>query len=188
MKRKLTILAVFAICLSLLAYGTIAYFTAEDQAHNVITTGNIEIELKEWADAEKTTPFPENGIDDVMPGAEVTKIVEVTNTGENAAWIRVRVNKAMELEEGVTDEPDMDLIGLDINEEKWTLGEDGMYYYKEALEPGETTEPLFTQVAFDESMGNIYQNATLEIDVKAYATQVANNGTSALDATGWPAE
>lgn len=188
MKRKLTMVAVLAICLSLLTYGTVAFFTAEDQAHNVITTGSIDIQLDEWADADKTVPFPEDGVSNVMPGAEVTKIVEVTNKGENAAWIRVNVDKAIELAEGVEGKVDLDLVGLDVNEEHWTLGEDGFYYYKEALEPGKTTEPLFTAVSFDKDMDNLYQNATVQVDVKAYATQVANNGSSALDATGWPAE
>ena len=47
MKRKLLILSVLAICLSTLAAGTLAYFTAEDKAHNVITTGGIDITVQE---------------------------------------------------------------------------------------------------------------------------------------------
>ena len=45
MKRKLLILSVLAICLSTLAAGTLAYFTAEGKAHNVITTGGVHIAL-----------------------------------------------------------------------------------------------------------------------------------------------
>ena len=37
-------------------------------------------------------------------------------------------------------------------------------------------------------MSNMYQNSKAVIDVTAQATQVANNGTSALDAAGWPEE
>ena len=50
MKRKLLILSVLAICLAILAAGTFAYFTSEDTAHNVITTGGVKIAVQEWAD------------------------------------------------------------------------------------------------------------------------------------------
>ena len=43
MKRKLLILSVLAICLATLAAGTITFFTAEGKAHNVITTGGVEM-------------------------------------------------------------------------------------------------------------------------------------------------
>lgn len=188
MKRRLLAGAVIVMCLSLLAYGTLAYFTAEDTAHNVITSGEIDIELLEWADEERTTPFPENGVNGVMPGTDVTKIVEVKNTGSNAAYIRVKVEKEIVLPDGVEGEPDSGLMKLDFDEVYWTLGEDGFYYYNEALEPGAVTEPLFASVSFDTSMGNIYQNSTASVDVTAYAVQVANNGDGVMDAKGWPQE
>ena len=46
-KRKLFSLAVIAMCLSIVGTGTLAYFTDSTTAHNVITTGNIDIELIE---------------------------------------------------------------------------------------------------------------------------------------------
>ena len=186
MKRKLLAVAVTVICLSMMAYGTLAYFTAEDTAHNVITSGEIDIELQEWADAEKTTPFPEDGVSGVMPGTEVTKIVEVKNTGANDAYIRVKVEKEFVLSEGVEGETDSGLMKIDFDESRWVDGEDGYYYYKEALAPGAVTEPLFASVKFDPAMGNLYQNSTAKVDVTAYAVQVANNGDSVMDAKGWP--
>ena len=50
MKRRISILSVLVICLATLAAGTIAYFTAEEKAHNVITTGGVKIAVREWAD------------------------------------------------------------------------------------------------------------------------------------------
>lgn len=188
MKRKLLAGAVIMICLSLMAYGTLAYFTAEDTAHNVIKSGEIAIELQEWADEEKTTPFPEDGVSGVMPGSDVTKIVEVKNTGSNAAYIRVKVEKEIILPDGVEGEPDSGLMKIDFDETYWTLGEDGYYYYNAALEPDAVTEPLFASVSFDPAMGNIYQNSTAKVDVTAYAVQVANNGDGVMDAKGWPEE
>ena len=40
MKRKLLLLSVLAICVATLAAGTLAYFSADGTARNVITTGN----------------------------------------------------------------------------------------------------------------------------------------------------
>ena len=92
MKRKILILSVLAICIATLAAGTLAYYNAETTAHNVITTGGVEIAVQEWADKDKTQPFED--LMGVMPDATVTKIAEVKNTGASDAWIRVRVDKA----------------------------------------------------------------------------------------------
>lgn len=184
-KWKIVALCTVLACLSIVASGTLAYFTASKTAHNVITSGGVDIELKEWVDEDKTVPFPEDGIKNVMPAAEVTKIVEVTNTGASAAWVRVKVDKTIELAEGVEGTPDPELIMLDINTTDW-IKQGDFYYYSKALQPGKTTEPLFTTVTFAPKMGNEYQGSTAEIKVTADAVQVANNGDTVLDAKGWP--
>lgn len=181
MKRKLLILSVLAICIATLATGTLAFFTAEGKAHNVITTGGVEITVQEWADENKQTPF--ENLNGVMPGVPVTKIAEIKNTGASDAWIRVRVEKNIRLAgDGA---PDTDLVELALNTTDWKE-KDGYYYYNNALKPGAVTEPIFTKVTFDAAMGNEYQNATATVDVFAQAVQTANNGASAMDATGWP--
>lgn len=86
MKRKLLIVSVLAILVAVTAAGTLAYFTDTGTAHNVITTGNVKIELKEWADEACEEPFKDKT--GVMPGTKVTKIVEVKNTGTGAAFVR----------------------------------------------------------------------------------------------------
>ena len=183
MKRRIFALAVLAIYVATLAAGTIAYFTSAGTAHNVITTGAVAIELKEWADEAKTKPF--ENLDNVMPGTDATKIAEVKNTGESPAWIRVKLEKSITLKEG--GEADLSLLGLDINTTGWTE-KDGYYYYNEILQPGETTAPLFTKVTFDAKMGNEYQNAKAEIDLTAQAVQSANNGKTVMEAAGWPGD
>lgn len=182
MKRKLLILSVLAICIATLAAGTLAYFTSEEKAHNVITSGGVEIAVQEWADENKETPFEDlNGI---MPGMTVTKIAEIKNTGASDAWIRVLVTKNIQLVGGGT--PDTALVELHLNLADWTQGEDGYLYYNKALKPDEVTAPVFTTVTFNVTMGNEYQNATATVDVFAQAVQTANNGDSAQTAAGWP--
>lgn len=182
MKRKLLVLSVAAICLAIIAAGTLAYFNAEDKAHNVITTGGINIAVQEWADEEKTQPFEDK--EGIMPGNVVTKIVEVENTGANEAWVRVKFSVNIAL--AGDGEADPSLIHLAINDEKWIDGGDGYYYYSEPLAPGETTSEALSSVSFDKTMGNEYQGATATVDVEAEAVQTANNGASATEAAGWP--
>ncbi|MBD8987691.1 MAG: hypothetical protein EGR01_01555 [Clostridiales bacterium] len=182
MKRKLLLLSVLAICVATLAAGTLAYFSADGTARNVITTGNVSIAVEEWANADKTQPFED--LTGIMPGTTVTKIAEVRNTGEADAWIRVRLTGDIRLTGDGT--PDPSLVKPDLNTTDWTLGLDGYLYCNKAIRPGETTAPLFTCVTFDAGMGNEYQNATATVHVAAEAVQTANNGVTALEALGWP--
>ena len=188
MKKKFIAGAVVAICLSLVTYGTLAYFTHEDTATNVITSGNIKIELQETAITEDGQVVEFEQSQDrfnVMPAQSVSKIVKVQNTGDNDAYIRIAIDKAINLAEGVEDTPDTDLISMDFDYDNWTL-KDGYYYYNKPLAPGETTEALFNNVKFDPAMDNMYQNSTAIINVDAQATQVKNNGTDVFTAAGWP--
>lgn len=111
MKRKLLILSVLAICIATLAAGTLAYFTSEGKAHNVITTGGVKIAVQEWADENKQTPFED--LEGIMPGMTVTKIAEIKNTGASDAWVRVKVEKSIKLKGKGT--PDTSLVELALN-------------------------------------------------------------------------
>ena len=186
MKKKIAIGAVLVLCLSMLIYSTIAYFNTADTARNVITAGDIKIELQETAITDDGEEIPFEDRFDVMPGQDVSKIVKVTNTGSNPAYIRVQVQKAIALAADAQGDVDLDLISLDFDSEKWTLGDDGYYYYKEPLAPGKTTAALFNKVTFAAEMGNMYQGSKVTIKVTAEATQVKNNGATVCDAAGWP--
>ena len=95
MKRKILVCALIIGVLAVSALGTLAYFTSEDTATNVVTAGNVKIELKENAlseDGETLVPF-ENDQIGIMPGTEVSKIVTVKNTGNQPAFIRIKLAK-----------------------------------------------------------------------------------------------
>lgn len=186
MKKRIIVCAFIAICLSSIAYGTTAYFTYEDTATNVITAGDVKIDLQEWAisgDDGSLVPFED--VVDVMPGMEISKIVQIENTGGQSAWVRISLEKSIVLAQGVAGEVDLSLISYDLNTEHWTQ-QDGYYYYNKVLEPDGITEPLFTKVIFSESMSNMYQHSKAVIEVKAQATQVVHNGASVFEAAGWP--
>lgn len=182
MKRKILILAVTVIALSVAAAGTVAYFTTQGRAANVITAGNVKMELHdETADG---ADFPQDGLGDMMPGDTATKIVYVENTGDNAFYTRIKLKNT--LQSGTGEQLSFDQIHLNIDAANWILGSDGWYYYRSAVEKGQKTAPLFTEVAFDPGMGNPYMDARVEIEVTAQAVQRTNNGDTAWQADGWP--
>lgn len=47
MKKKILLVAALTICLAIAVSGTLAYFTAEDTVHNVITSGGVNIKVVE---------------------------------------------------------------------------------------------------------------------------------------------
>ena len=187
MKKKIFAIALLAILLSICAYGTVAYFTHEDTVTNVITMADVKFELLKYSQDEFGVQKPAVQEMDVVPGKAISNIVEVKNTGSHAAWIRISVTKALELAAGQTGEVDLDLVLLDLNTEHW-IEKDGYYYYDQMLQPGMTTEPLYTNVSFAWDMDNRYQNSTAYVTVITHAVQAANNGATVFEAAGWPEE
>lgn len=188
MKRKLLLLSVMVICIAIAAVGTLAYYNTNAIAHNVITTGGVNIELHEYADEACTTDYDTNKTG-IMPGMKVDKYARIALAeGSADAWVRVKFEKKItfaagnEHAEGKT--PNLDLVELTIPE-GWSDGRDGWYYLEAPLT---SNTPVFalTSVKFDMTMGNEYQGATATVDIVAQAVQVANNGKTVMDAQGWP--
>lgn len=189
MIKKLLYIAMVLLCLSVISTGTLAYFTAEDTARNVITSGGIAVEVVEQQMVNGTLqPYPNEPIP-VMPATTVSKIVAVKST-EQEAWVRMYYSVTVfdangqkmeiapeELEKVIIIEPDS------IN---WTRKWD-WWYCIEPVESGETSKPLFEEVKFSGAhMDNKYQNCTVVVDITAQAVQHANNGAFVMEAIGWP--
>lgn len=194
MKKKAFLLAVVTICIAIAASGTLAYFTADDIAHNVITSGGINIEVVEKMKGANGAllDFPKDGIQNILPGSSVSKIVQVQNTGASEAWIRVKVDstitgadgQALPLRIGQDNVPVMSFIVLD----GWIKGQDDFWYYNTRVAPNTMSDKLLDEVQFEFAMGNEYQNCTANIIITAQAVQTANNGNSVMEAKGWPVE
>ena len=199
-KKKIVSLAVVIALLATAVAGTYAYFTDEDIAHNVITTGKIDITLNDKTiEAGVEVDFPEDGVFGVMPTQTVDKIVSVTNSGEGDAWVRIWIEPAIkdaneaELPLMITNQAGAAVPAFTINltgSEKWICGSDGYWYYTESVAAGKTTDVLFDSVTFNPELGNEYQNCTATIDVTAEAVQTVNNPIPAdgtvEDIPGWP--
>lgn len=197
MKNKIFLYAVIGICASVAISGTLAYFTDEEVAHNIITTGGVNIEVIEKTQGSNNVlvDFPKDGLKGIMPGRMVSKIVQVKNAGSNEAWIRINVESTIK-------NPGGEALPLTIGENEkvmeysildgWIDGGDGYYYFKSSVAPDALTEALFKEVKFNPHMGTDYQNCTANITINAQAVQTANNpvpeGGSVLDIKGWPQE
>lgn len=186
MKRIILVLAIITITLALGAFGTIAYFTAQGTASNVITAGNVTMKLHDETAAGDA--FPENGLSGIMPGDTVDKIVYIENTGDNAFYTRIKLKNSISPRDGLDSALSFEPIQLNIDTNNWQLGANGWYYYQSAVEAGVQTPPLFTEVRFESGMGNDYMDANIQIEVIAQAVQQANNGTTVWQAAGWPME
>ena len=186
MKKRI---AAVMVCLAIAAIsisGTMAYFTADSIATNVITSGDIDIAVVETKmQGNLEVPYSDEKVK-IMPGDAISKIVKVHNTGSNPAYVRVAVSEVIELNDGKIIGDEDDLINWTPGS-KWTY-KDGYYYYNEALAPGEKTDALFSEVEFSAEMDNKYQKSNITINVVANAVQSQNNGNSVFEAAGWSAE
>lgn len=194
MKKKILVLALAAVFVSLLALGSAAYFTVEGRATNIITTGKVDMALHEMqlvpgADGVLEVEYPNQPITGVMPGRTVSKIPYVVGQeGTQPFYTRVKVS--VKVTSAEKNPLDASYITLNYDRDNWEQGADGWWYYKGEIGPGDRAA-LFTEVAFDPAMPNDYQNCSVQIDVSAQAVQAKNNpvpadGYTAI--TGWPQE
>lgn len=180
-KQKALLLAAVIVVIALFSNSTLAYYTVTGVATNVVTSGEIRLQIQELTEDGK--PFPQEGVI-VIPGDTVGKEVSVRNICSHPFWLRVELVKGSTQEELAAEEA---LQIVDINDRDWTRQGD-YYYYNEILYPNEITEPLFTQVHI--SGPHVDQHdigATLTLTVKAYAVQSENNPAQhPWEVSGWP--
>jgi predicted ribosomally synthesized peptide with SipW-like signal peptide len=190
MKRRLVLAGAISAVLAILAFGTLAYFTAEGRAANVITTGTVALTLTEEGEGVPLAGGTGMVFTGVMPGQVVSKQPIVTNDGSEAFYARVKVDILIQPapEHGGATLSSA-LVQPGIDKAKWVDGGDGWYYYAGTVKPGASVSPFGT-VTFAPEMGNDYQNCTVTLSLHAQAVQMKNNpipaGGSILDVQGWP--
>lgn len=181
-KSRLLLVALAAILVTVLTQPTLAYYTVVGKATNVVTSGNIQLQIHEkTADG---SDFPAEGVY-IIPGDIVSKQVSVENVCEHPFYLRVKLVSG-------TDHRDLsaeECLKIDIDLENWTFI-DGFYYFNRILQPGETTPYLFTHVEIVGSkVDTSHIGSTLSLTVNAYAVQSENNPADyPWTASGWPAE
>ena len=183
-KLRFTALALVALLLTLLTQGTLAYYTTAGTATNVVTSGDIRFFIHETTDGGN--PFPEEGVY-ILPGDVVSKQVRIQSDCAHPFYLRVKVVYGIDAQELPTEE----CFKLNIDSTLWEL-HDGWYYYKDVVEPGQTTPPVFSHVEMVGSkIDNSYIGKTLTLTVNAQAVQSENNPLTdgkVHTASGWPTE
>lgn len=148
----LTTALITIIAVSMTITGIMAYFVSRDMAENGFTVGNNEISLHE------TFRNP-----DIVPGqvTEITKKVDVTNTGINYAAIRIRV----EYSDSVLMAENGGKVSADYDTVHWTkVG--NYWYYNEPVAPDQSTEySLFNKV----TVTNPTEEEARDFNVYVYA-------------------
>ncbi len=181
-KLKVLIISVTAILLSFVSTSSLAYYQAIGTSTNIVTSGNIELIIHETTD--QGTEFPKEGVY-VVPGDVVSKEVTIENNCDHPFFLRVKMVNGINSNELSS----ADCFKLNIDENYWVL-HDGWYYYKEIVQPYETTEKVFSHVEIVGSkITTDYIGKTLTLKVKAQAVQSENNPLTdgnVYTASGWP--
>ena len=181
-KLRIALIACAAALATLMSQTSLAYYTVTGTATNVITSGIIEMAIREKTASGED--FPSQGVY-VMPGDRVSKIVTVESLCNHPFYLRIK------LVDGINDVTlsAEKVFDIEINDAYWTL-KDGYYYYNDIVIPGESTQPLFSEVRIvGHEVDNRHLGKILSLTVDASAVQVQNNPADfPWEAAGWPQE
>lgn len=164
MKKKIALISLLIILLTLVVTGTLAYFQAKDEVKNTVTIGEIKIQqheqerdengqLQDFTQGQYLYPVV-NVNNPSLDAHYVEKLVTVENKGRNDAYVRtfVAVPKALK-----------DVVCLDVNNGDWIKDDIAWsnvtiehteyvvvsYTYAKVLETKKTTEPVLHGVYMD---------------------------------------
>ena len=196
-KKKIQALAVAGVLTVGVVGGTLAWFTSQDSVTNTFNTGSSNDENgKGIKIVEKFTPPT-----DMLPGDEVNKDVQVSNTATYDQFIKVKLSpKFVEVgKDGSRNEIKQRAIINELGQKqtctldtskiilKFTKNlkadksngswvKDGeYYYYMGKVKPSELTSMLLDSVTLDKNAGNEYRGLVFDIDVEATSTQASND-------------
>ncbi len=172
------------IVVALMGNQTVAYFATQTKTTNVITTGDIDVELMNLTvDENGEIKEIDSEIKNILPGDRYSQMPYVTNQGTEDFYARVYLD--YEIIKNGEELPG--LLEFNIDETKWKLDSDGWYRYVDIVKCGETApDPLFTEVYFRGDMGNEYVGSDTDIILQAQCVQAEYNvNADVLDVQGW---
>lgn len=162
MKTRGKIIISLILCAALCSVSftvTYSYLISQDSSVNTFIVGENTVEITEEYEPPKK----------LSPGIEFKKSPSVKNTGNLPCFVRVRADFSDSRAEEFC-EP------LDIDTQNWEYNESSGYYlYKNILNVGETTAPLFTTVKLktEKLDGTAYtENDMIDFDILVYAESV----------------
>lgn len=198
-KTVITSMAALAVFAGMSVPYVSAYLTDNETATNTFTVGKVQVDLEEPS-------YPGNGTDkttNLVPNGEVAKDPKVENTGNNAAYVFIKMTVPRENvtlvkdngEKGTkevqeifyfkknADEIDKHLNNFDTNWVELTSTEGTatatertyVFGYKTAVAKGTSTNPLFEKIQLKNVLENeITADAAKDIKIDTYAIQADN--------------
>ena len=152
-KKKVKIVIIVAILIIFMSLGVYGYFIYKKSVTNNMVLGYNDIEVN-----EKYQPPLK-----IEKGTSFQKEPTVTNNGNVDCYVRI---KSL-----VSDSRVGEYLSINYDEVNYNYNkDDGYYYYKKVLKPGETTEPLFTTVEISKEASDDVLNG-FEIYVYAESVQ-----------------
>lgn len=188
MKKKRYLLGAVGILFGIAVSGTVtfAYLSrSAGEVRNVLTAGSVTAKLTEehW-DPKKALK--------VYPGQALDKDPAVQNTGKNEANVFLEVKIPVENISVVnektkrkTERERREIFSFQADTAKWTLllkeqdqdNQRYVYGYNEALKPGETTVPLFSElVTIPYVEGELDEDKSYYVPITAKVIQTENTG------------
>lgn len=184
-KVKLVIFLIVIICL-LSITATISFITRDITVNNVITFGNIKMQLMQtYIDENNIEKEVNSEVLDITHNSTLSRIVKIKNIGKHEFFARISLN-VIGIDANNQEFDANDLISYNLNTEDWVY-EDGWYYYKKIVKQDEITSELITEIKF--SVNNItanYPKGKFKFNINAEAVQSQNNEENVLDVVGWP--
>lgn len=200
-RRRMLVIALLLIVLVGVG-GTVAFTTRSLTAENVLTFGNVKLQVLETEETANGEVAIENGHAVEASSGKASRIVRIQNVGASDMYVRARpvvsVERGDDAEVPPAEVESVVELGMG-SAAAWVEGSDGWWYYiggdenglvaaaTDGSGAGETTEPLMESIEFT---GDFYSVAgpggAFVLTVEVQAVQSSNNGTGALDAAGWP--
>ena len=209
--KVIGIISIIALLSILIVSGTSAYLTSTDTATNEFTIGSVKIKLLEptWkgegvvdTDGDGTPDFAEN----IVPNATIPKDPQIKNTGENDAYVYLKVTIPAKkvitaakdgtvLNDGVAVDTPLFTYNVNTDWKEITSAMDTttndsdeiteyihVYYYNKAIKKDETTTALFNTVTFANVIDEqIESPGSYNIKIDAYAIQSNNINVESIE-------
>ena len=140
--KKSMIAGAIAACIVVIG-GTFALFFSNTSINNIFNLGNFNVVMNESI----TSP------DNWMPGEQIAKTITATNNGNIQAAFRVKITESWK-DSGnndITSNVPSNAVTINfINNKDWSYNSnDGYYYYKWIIKPGETTSSIISGVTLN---------------------------------------
>ncbi len=172
--------------LCLLLFSSSAFFTNRIKTDNVISFGNIKVQLLNHTLDENGNEVEVKSDEESLRYENVSRIIKVKNVCAHPAYIRVKLNMTGQDDAGTF--PADKYVTYDFADAKWQE-KDGWFYYTEILEPDKTTEDLMRGIKFDiNKLTKDHAGSSIKFKVNLQAVQSQNNSKDVFKAQGWPEE